>query len=239
MDRMTRHQLKQDKLRTAFEHYEAFIKEHFKKIVAAIAIVLVVLGSAAAFKLYNDRQQSAANAQLAGALKTFRAYVGAASAEAVGPDSQTFSTPQEKYKKALGQFVEVASKYPHQKAGEIALYHAGVCQSALGDHAAATKTLQQASSASDRDVAALAKMALAGELVNQNKLPDAIRVYQQLADHPTTTVPRATALLALADAERTTRPAEAREIYQRLQKEIGSNKTLASLLKDQIASLPK
>jgi hypothetical protein len=48
MDRMTRHQLKQDNLRTAFEHYKAFIKEHFTKIVAAFAIVLVVLGSAAA-----------------------------------------------------------------------------------------------------------------------------------------------------------------------------------------------
>jgi tetratricopeptide (TPR) repeat protein len=239
MDHMTRRQLKQDELRTAFEHYEAFIKDHYKKIITMIAIVLVVLGSVAGVKVYNDRQQTAANAQLAAALKTFRAYVGTASPEALGLDSQTFATPQEKYKKALRQFSDVASKYPRQQAGQIALYHAGVCQSALGDHAAAVKTLERASNASDPNVAALAKMALAGEMVNENKLPDAIKIYQQLADHPTTTVPRPSALLAMADAKRATQPEQAREIYQRLQKEIGSNQTLASLLKDQIASLPK
>jgi tetratricopeptide (TPR) repeat protein len=238
MDHMTRRQLKQDELRTAFEHYEAFIKEHHKKIIIVVAMVLVVLGSAAAFKAYNDRQQAAANTQLAAALKTFRAYVGPASPEALGSNSQTFATPQEKYKKALAGFSNVGTKYPHQKAGEIALYHAGVCQSLLGDHAGATKTLERAAEASDRDVAALAKLALAGEMANANKLPEAIKIYQQLADHPTTTVPRTTALLAMADAERATRPAQAREIYQRLQKDIGSNQTLASLLKDQIASLP-
>jgi tetratricopeptide (TPR) repeat protein len=198
----------------------------------------VVLGSVAAVKVYQERQSAAANAQLGAALKSFRAYVGGASPDALGGGSQSFATPQEKYKKALAEFSDVATKYPHQKAGEIALYHAGVCQSELGDHAGAMKTLQRAAEASDRDVAALAKLALAGEMVNENKLPDAIKMYQQLADHPTTTVPRATALLAMADAERATRPAQAREIYERLQKEIGSDQTLASLLKEQIASLP-
>ena len=239
MDRMTRHQLKQDDLRTAFEHYEAFIRQHYKKIAGAVVAVLILLGAVAGFKLYNDRQGSAANAQLAVALKTFRAYVGTASPAAVGLESQTFPTALEKYKKALGQFVEVATKYPHQKAGTIALYHVGVCQAALGDHSAALKTLEQASRASDRNIAALAQLALAGELVNQGKLADGVKIYQQLADHPTTTIPKSTALLAMADAERVSQPAQARQIYQRLQKEVGSDPTLASLLKDQLASLPK
>jgi len=239
MDRMTRHQLKQDDLRTAFEHYEAFIKQHYKKITGAVMTVVVVLGAVAGFKLYNDRRESAANTELAVALRTFRAYVGTASPEAVGLESQTLPTPQEKYKKALGQFADIASKYPHQKAGAIALYHVGVCQAALGGHPVALKTLREASRASDREVAALAQLALAGELVNQGKLADGVKIYQQLADHPTTTVPKTTALLAMADAQRVSQPAQARQIYQRLQKEVGSDPTLASLLKDQIASLPK
>ena len=103
----------------------------------------------------------------------------------------------------------------------------------------ALKTLREASRASDREVAALAQLALAGELVNQGKLADGVKIYQQLADHPTTTVPKTTALLAMADAQRVSQPAQARQIYQRLQKEVGSDPTLASLLKDQIASLPK
>jgi tetratricopeptide (TPR) repeat protein len=239
MDRMTRRQLKQDELRTAFEHYEAFLKRHYRQIAIAVGAALVAFAAVAGFKLYRERQESAANTQLAVALRTFRAYVGTASPEAAGLDAQTFPTTQEKYKKALDQFFEVASKYPHQKAGTVALYHAGVCQSFLGDHAAATKTLRRAVDSSDRELTALSNLALAGELVNQGKVAEAVTIYQQLADHPTTTVPKTTALLALADAERATQPAQARRIYERLQKEAGSNQTLASLLRDQIASLPK
>jgi hypothetical protein len=238
MNRMTRRQLKQDELRTAFEHYEAFIKQYYKQIAGVALALVIVAGAVLGFRMHNERQESAANAQLATALRTFRAYVGTASPEALGPDAQTFATPQEKYRKALAQFTDVAAKYGHQDAGEIALYHAGVCQGALGDHAAATKTLERAAHASDRQVAALSKLALGGELVNQGKLEQATKVYQELADHPTTTVPRATVLLALADAQRTAHPVQARQIYERLQKEIGSNPTLASLLKDQLASLP-
>lgn len=239
MDRMTRRQLKQDDLRTAFEHYEAFIKERYKEIIVAVAVAVVVVGAVLGFRFYNDRQEAAANAQLAVALKTFRAYVGVISPEAAGLGSQSFATAQEKYKKALGQFIDIAAKYPRQRAGEIALYHAGVCQAALGDHAAAIKSLDRASRASDSNIASLSKLALAGELVNEGKLPDALKLYQQLADHPTLTVPKATALLAMADAERSTNPAQARHIYETLEKELGSNSTLASLFRDQLADLPK
>src|SRR5207245_6125262 len=113
---MTRRQLKQDELRTAFEHYEAFLKQHYKQIAISVGAVAIAFAAVVGFRFYSDRQESAANTQLAVALRTFRAYVGTASAEAAGLDAQTFPTAQEKYKKALGQFFEVASKYPHQKA---------------------------------------------------------------------------------------------------------------------------
>jgi len=115
----------------------------------------------------------------------------------------------------------------------------GVCQAQLGDHDAAVKTLQEAARDSDRDVASLAQFALAGELLKLGKTDEAVKLYQELGSRPTTTVPEATAKLALADAYRASQPAKAREIYQQLEKKFGSDVTVAQVLREQMASLPK
>jgi len=58
-----------------------------------------------------------------------------------------------------------------------------------------------------------------------------------LADHPTVTIPKASALLAMADAYRESQPAQARQIYERVEKEFASNATVAQAVKQDIASL--
>jgi len=80
---------------------------------------------------------------------------------------------------------------------------------------------------------------LAGELVKTGKLVEAVKTYQDLANRPTTTVPRVTALLALADAYRGTQPLQARQVYTQLEKEVGAENVLSAYLKQQIESLPK
>jgi len=99
--------------------------------------------------------------------------------------------------------------------------------------------LQEAAANSDRNLAGLAQLALAGEYVKAGKLEEGARIYQELAARPTATVPEATAKLALADAYRATQPAKAREIYQQLATQFGSNPTIAQAMKDQMDSLPK
>ncbi len=239
MDRMTRRELKQDELRTTFEHYERYIKEHYREILGVTGIAVIVVGLVIGLRLYADRQEAEANALLGTALKTFRAYVGMPAPGTFDPGSEMFPVASEKYKKALSQFSEVVQKFPRTKAAEIARYHVGICQAQLGNKADSTKSLQEAAKASDKEIAALAQFALAGELVIDGKLQDAAKIYQHLADHPTSTVPQATALLALADAYRSTQPAQARQIYERLQKEFASNANLAQTLKQQLDSLPK
>jgi hypothetical protein len=64
-----------------------------------------------------------------------------------------------------------------------------------------------------------------------------VKLYQDLADHPTITVPKASALLAMADAYRESNPAEARKIYERVQKDFASNASVAQAVKDELASL--
>ena len=237
MDRYTRRELKHDELQSVYQGLEQFAKAHYKEIAGVTGAVILIVGLVVGLKTYNDRQEAAASTELATALKSFNAYVGPASPG--GFNSQSFPTAQAKYQKALVEFTEVTRKFPRQKAAAIARYHAGVCQAELGDHAAAIKTLEEAARASDRSIASLAKLALADQYASTGKTVQAEGLYQELADHPTLTVPKAEALMALANAERSNNPAKARQIYQSLEKEFASDASLASLLKEQIAELAK
>ncbi|MBZ5516022.1 MAG: tetratricopeptide repeat protein [Acidobacteriia bacterium] len=241
MPHISRRELKQDQLRTTYEEFEEFFKQKYREILTVVGIVVVVGGLAGGLRVYQDRREAEADLQLGIALRTFRAYVGSASQVSAIPGLQSFPTAQAKYQKALEQFQEVIqkqSRFPQPKSVEIARYHVGLCQARLGDTAAALKTLEEASRSSDPELAALAQYALAGELVKTGKIEDAAKIYNQLASHPTSTVPEAAARLALADAYRATQPAKAREIYQQLEKKFGSDVTVAQALKDQIATLP-
>jgi tetratricopeptide (TPR) repeat protein len=240
VDRQTRHQLKQDEFRDTLVQLEEYFKQHYKEILNVTIIVVVVLGLAGGLKYYTDRQEAAANTDLGEALATFRAYVGPPTPGQSEPSGVTYATAQDKYKKALQQFDAILAKYrvlPRPKAVEIARYQAGVCQSLLDDHAGAIQTLTEASLDHDPEIAALAKFALAGELAKSGKTPEAAKLYQELADHPTMTVPKASALLALADAYRESQPAQARQIYERVEKEFTSDATVEQAVKQQIASL--
>jgi tetratricopeptide (TPR) repeat protein len=240
VQRQHRHELKQDEFKDSLVQLEEYVKQHYKEILNVSIIVIAVVGLAAGLKYYTDRQEAAANADLGEALATFRAYVGQPTPGASEPGGATYATAQEKYKKALQQFDAILDKYkmlPRPKAVEIARYQAGVCQSLLDDHAGAVRTLTEASQNHDAEIAAMAKFALAGELAKSGKTPEAAKLYQELADHPTLTVPRASALLALADAYRETQPAKAREIYERVEKEFASNAPVAEAVKQDIASL--
>jgi hypothetical protein len=240
--RLTRHELKQDEFLTTIEEFENFAKQHYKEILAVAVGVILVAGAVFGYRLWSERQESESNALLGAALKTFHASVGSVSVDFFGgqnPANQAFPTAQDKYKKALQQFDDVVRRFPRQRATGIARYHAGLCQAEMGDQAAAIKTLQEASRASDQSIASLAKLALAGELVRAGRLDDGVRLYRELQDHPTTTVPRATAMLALADAYRQSQPARARQIYQQMEKEFSSNAYLAATVKQQMESLPR
>ena len=242
MARLTRHELKTDEFGTTIENVEEFARQNAQQLITGVLAALLVAAAVIGWRTYSERQQAAANAALGQALKTFKAEVSATPVNLFGgqaaPAGQ-FSSAQDKYKAALSQFSEVAAKYPRQAAGEFALYHVGLCQALLGNDGGAQKTLEAASHSSGKAAAALAGMALAGELAKAGKSADAARIYQDLADHPTPTVPRATALLAEADLARSTQPAQARALYEKVQKEFSSDAYLASTVRQQIESLPK
>lgn len=244
MARLTRHDLKEDEFVTTVENVQQFLKENANQILTGVAAAVIVIAAVVGWRTYSERQEAAANAALATALKTFKATVTSAPVNLFnGSQPQqaegTFATDQDKYKAALAQFSQVVAKYPRQNAADFARYHVGLCQEALGQDDAARKTLEQASHSSDKETAALAGLALAGELAKSGKTADAVKVYQNLADHPTTTVPRGTALLAEADLLRGSQPAQARALYERVQKEFSGDPYLSSTVQQDMAGLPK
>jgi len=240
VQRQHRHELKQDEFKDTLVQIEEYFEQHYKEILNVSIIVVAVVGLAGGLKYYTNRQNAAANADLGEALATFRAYVGQPTPGQSEPGGATFATAQEKYKKSLQQFDAILDKYkmlPRPKAVEIARYQAGVCQSLLDDHKGAMQTLTEVAQDHDLEIASMAKFALAGELAKSGKTPEAAKIYQELADHPTLAVPKASALLALADAYRESQPAQARKIYEQVEKEFASNATVAQAVKQDIASL--
>jgi tetratricopeptide (TPR) repeat protein len=242
MDRQTRHELKQDEFRETLDQLEQYVKAHLKGILTVAILVIVVGGLAGGLKYYLDQQEASANVELASALRTFQTPVGSPAPGALGADSESFPTAAEKYKKAQEQFNAIVLKYrmfPRPKAATIALYHVGICESLLGNSAAAINTLQEASRDGDREMAALAQFALAGELLKSGKKKEAATIYQNLVDHPSLAVPKASTLLALADSLKDSQPGEARKLYDQIQKQFGSEASIADALKQRMAGLPQ
>ncbi len=245
MARMTRHELKEHKFQTTFEEYEQFAKAHYREISLVVGTALVIVGLVLGLRYLMNQQEAAANAELGDALETFHAYVGTPAPGTLGPDAKTFPTAKEKYTKALSQFSTMTNVkgyqklLPQQKAVRIARYHVGLCQAELGDEAEAIKTLNQVVDDRDQDIASLARFALAEQLAKTGKTADGVKIFQNLADHPTTTVPKATAQLAWADALRDTQPAAARHIYEGMERDYAAETVVVESVKQQIASLPK
>jgi len=201
--------------------------------------VIIVGGAIWWIRNYDARQEAAANTELQAAITTFHAYVGSSQQSSMMGAGETYPTSSAKYQKALTEFSEIVKNYPHTKAAGYALIQMGVCQSQLGHETTAIKTLQNASKNSNKEIASQAQFALAGVLAKTGKTSEATQIYQNLAAHPTSMVPRATALLAMADAYRATQPKRAREIYEQVQKEYGSDAMIADSLKQQLATLPQ
>ena len=239
MDRYTRHQLKHDDFQEKMEALQVFAEEHLKQIILITAAVIVVAGAAWWIKGYYAHQEAAANTELQTAITTFHAYVGSSQQGALMGVGESYPTADAKYQKALTQFSNVVKNYPRTKAAGYALIQMGICQSQLGNDTAALKTLQQSAKNSDQGIASQARFALAGVLAKTGKPDEAAKIYQGLANQPTTMVPRATALLALADVYRAKQPKRAREIYQQVEKEFGSDTVIAESVKQQLATLPQ
>lgn len=215
----TRHQLKQDSFRTSTTETISWAVENRSTVTAAVVAVLVVIALVIggwAFINYRDQQ---ARSELAGAIEKYDAPIRPAGTPAT-PDMLSYGSSQERAKAANADFTRIADKYSLTQSSSVARYFQGITLNDMGDTAGAEKALKDVADSRYKEVASLAKLALASIYHNSNRDPQAIEIYKQLADHPTTSVSKSSAQFLLASLyEEDHQTDQARALYQQLAKE--------------------
>jgi predicted negative regulator of RcsB-dependent stress response len=190
-----------------------WIAEHRAKALRIVIAVLVVIVLAAVGTIvYQQRSQAASNA-FGSAASVYSTPI-TDPAQPAPPGLKTFATAADRAKAANPLFEDVAERYGSTAAGHNALYFAGVTAAEMGNAAGAEADFRKAGDLHDANVAALAHLALANLLTQHGQTAEAIKLYQDLINHPTATVPAAAAQLQLAQLyEANSKPAEANKIY--------------------------
>jgi predicted negative regulator of RcsB-dependent stress response len=115
------------------------------------------------------------------------------------PEKNVFNNTADRAKEANREFVAIAKDFGWLPQGSRAHYFAGVTYQELGQNGSAETELKTAADSWDRDLANLAKIALAGLYHQTGRDAQAIELYNQVVAKPSTTVPATTAQLDLAD----------------------------------------
>lgn len=196
MDTQTRHALKKDKFAQAAATSASWVNVHRSAVVrwsitAAVALVVVIGGL-----IFWNVRSSQANDALGAAMDVYNAPL-TVPGEPV--ESGMYATAAERAKAANSQFVAVADKYGSMKPGKMARYFAGITDQELGQTASAEAALSSVADSWDRNLANLAKVALAGIYHQTGSDSQAVELYNQIIAKPSTTVSAAVAQLDLAD----------------------------------------
>lgn len=216
----TRRQLKEDKFAQTAQGAAQWATGHRQTVIWTVGVALLAALLTAGVITWRSRESDEANTQLSTAMRTLDAQIVPAGspppAEDAGP---TYPSIAERAKAAQKQFQAIADKYSTVSPGKIARYMSGIAFMQASDKTGAEKELKTAADFRDKDVAALARMALASIYRASNRAPEAIAIYKDLSEHPTVTVSKSQAQLELAEMYESTDPQQATLIYQQLQKE--------------------
>jgi len=218
----TRHQLKQDAFSrvtiNAAEKTAHWTVEHRSTLIIAATVVAVVLAAVIGGWYYLNAQDEKASLELSQAVRTMDAPLRPAGAPAQ-PDILTFGSGKERAEAAKKQFQEIVNKYPHTHSADMAHYFLGVTSANLSDNATAETNFKDVASSGNRDVAAVAKFALASLYGQANRTKDAVALYQELINKPTASVSKVSAQLQLADLyQNSNQPLDAKRIYEEVKK---------------------
>jgi len=219
----TRHQLKQDAFSRATigvaEKTADWTVEHRNTLVISVVAAVLVIGAAAGGWYYLNAQDQKASLDLTVAVRTMDTQLRAPGTPEQ-PDFPTFTSGRERSEAARKQFQAIIDKYPHTHTADMAHYFLAVSEKDLGDNAAAERDFKVVVSKGNKEVASLAKDALAALYADTSRTKDAIALYQELMNKPTTSVSKVTAQLQLAELyQDSNQPLDAKKMYEQIKKE--------------------
>jgi predicted negative regulator of RcsB-dependent stress response len=141
-------------------------------------------------------RSAAANRALGAALDLYTSPLAMPGAP---PQPGVYSTAADRAKEANREFVAIAHDYGWLPEGAKAHYFAGVTYEEMGQNGSAESELTTASHSWNRNLANLAKLALAGLYHQTSRDSEAVELYNQIIAKPSVTVSAAVAQLDLAD----------------------------------------
>ena len=224
MKKELKRQIKQDELRTGFDHAAGWVSVH-RDEVRVTAIVLAVLALAAVgFGSYRSHRQASAEKAFDEALTIFHAPV-AGEPDATQGGGTVYATAAEKHQKAAAAFADIAKRYGSSPTGRRARYYAALANLELGKTAEAEAELKElASGGEDALVRGLARLALADVHRSNGRWDLAVDGYRKIVDDAGSAVPRDHALMRLASTlEESERAPDALATYRRLIEEFPSS----------------
>lgn len=196
MDTQTRHTLKSNSFADATANGVAWFSGHragLLRCLASVAVLLVVVIGALIF--WNLRS-SAANKALGAAMDVYSSPLAEPGLPAT---DGSYATAADRARAANQKFAAVAAQYGMTSAGKKAHYFVGITDEEMGQNGSAESELKIAAGALDRNVANLAKLALAGLYRQTSRDNDAIAQYNAIMAKPSETVSSSVAQLNLAD----------------------------------------
>jgi len=219
----TRHQLKQDAFSRvtigAAEKTAHWSVEHRNTLAVAIVVVVVVAAAVGGGWYYLSAQDEKASFDLSLAVRTLNTPIRPAGMPAQ-PDVPSFASAKERFETARKQFQAIVDQYPHTRTADMARYFLGVTSVSAGDNAAAENHFKAVISTGSKELASVAKLALAALYGNTNRTKDAVSLYQELINQPTSSVSKVTAQLQLADLYQTSnQPLDAKRLYEQIKKD--------------------
>lgn len=223
MRAQTRHQLKQDAFSRvtigAAEKTAHWSVEHKNALAIAAAAVIVVVAVVVGGWYYQSAQDEKASFDLTQATRTLEAQLRPAGVPAQ-PDIPSFASAKERAEAARKQFQAIVDNYPHTRTADMARYFLGVTSASMGDNTGAENNFKAVSSTRNKELASVAKLALAALYGNTNRTKDGVTLYQELINHPTASVSKVTAQLQLAELYQTSnQPLDAKRLYEQIKKD--------------------
>jgi tetratricopeptide (TPR) repeat protein len=218
----TRRQLKEDRFQEAAKETVHWTVVHRKTIITVLVVAGIITAVTASLLAYNSKLEERASEALGRAMRIYQAPLRQPTAPA-DPKQRSFLSVEERAKEANKQFQQVADQFSRTGSGKNARYLAAVTTLEAGDAGNAERRLKDIADSGDRERAALAKLALASLYRSSGRDAEAIKLYKDLIDHPTSSVPKVTAQFQLADAYQAKQPDEARRIYDELAKDKDPN----------------
>jgi TolA-binding protein len=219
----TRHQLKQDAFSRvtigAAEKTAHWSVEHRNTLAIAAAAVVVIVALGVGGWYYMSAQNEKASLDMTQAVRTLEAQIRPAGTPPQ-PGVPSFASSKERADAAKKQFQGILDKYPHTHAADMSRYFLGVTSATAGDNAAAENDFKAVASNSNKELSSISKLALATLYGNTNRTKDAVTLYQELINKPTTSVSKVTAQLQLAELyQSTNQPLDAKRLYEQIKKD--------------------